>query len=154
MPSIVRDFKPDDVTGVMRLIKEFEAETSAAKKIGGVNENFFGGYLMKCWASGIVKILVLEDNKKIVGSLAVMVGIDPFNGKLFLSELFWFVTKEARGYANSMTMLEMMEKFAKLSGCRYISMFHLSDVKAEKMKRFYEKIGYTHTQNMYIKEFD
>ena len=87
---------------------------------------------------------------KPVGLIAGMVVNNLTNGKAALQEVIWYVYKEHRKQGRM--LLEYFEEAAKNIGCSQIVMALMCNSGAEKLGKFYERMGYKPFEVQYMKE--
>ena len=86
--------------------------------------------------------------EQFVGGLGAMIYNDLNDDRLVSMELFWYVRAAHR--KDGLKLLYCYEAWAKAKGAARISMTHLT-LNADKMKRFYESMGYRALDFNYIK---
>ena len=91
-----------------------------------------------------------EGGFKPVGLIAGMVVNNLTNGKAALQEVIWYVYKEHR--RKGRMLLEYFEEAAKAQGCGSVVMALMCNSGAEKLGRFYERMGYKPFEVQYMKE--
>lgn len=101
-------------------------------------------------STGSGSILGQWNNGNLVGILGCIFNHDINDGEMVAAEAFWFVKPEHRG--NGVRLFLAYEKLAKQSGCKRVSMVHLSALKAEKLSALYERMGYVPTETHYFKQ--
>ena len=69
---------------------------------------------------------------------------------IIFQELIWYVNKEYR--MSGISLLREAEKSLKLSGVNSIIMAVLENSKTDKLKSFYERLGYKQMEVHFIKE--
>lgn len=121
---------------------------------GKIPTQFIPDTFKKTW-SGLIKsdmgvIFVMHSNGIPVGILGGVKYPDPNSGELMASEFFWFVRKGHRGHGTK--LLKKFEYWAKEQGAKKIIMMHLSSLMPEKIKKYYERIGYSEIETHYLKE--
>lgn len=88
---------------------------------------------------------------KFIGMIGGFVFPDPNDGALVATEMFWYVDKQYRGIGG-IKLLKKFEKWAVSVKAKRLIMVHLADLMSDKLKRFYNKQGFSSTEVHYIKE--
>lgn len=104
------------------------------------------GFLLQ---NGMGRIFGLYEDGKFVGALGAIVAPDLNDGALTATECFWFIDPEKRG--NGVKLLLNFIKYAKEIGCVRVNMVHLFNEHADKLKKLYEKLGFSPVEAHYIK---
>lgn len=92
---------------------------------------------------------VLEMEGKIVGVLGGMIANYPLNGELIYQELAWYVNKKYR--LHGIRLFKVLEQFCHEKGIKKIGVTLMANSKAEKLEKFYERLGFTYLEKHYIK---
>ena len=69
--------------------------------------------------------------------------------KIIFQELIWYVNEPFRSYG--VRLLRDVEKVLKVRGISIIIMAVLENSKTEKLKKFYERLGYKRMETHYIR---
>lgn len=93
----------------------------------------------------------VNTNGEVVGAIGGIASPGVHGKALVANELFWFVSKKHSGVAG-IRLIEKFESWAKEVGCEQIIMVSLSDLTPGKLKKIYERRGYTAMETHYIKE--
>lgn len=93
------------------------------------------------------KVLVAEENKKIVALLALFVGPHFYSGELTASELMWYVEPEFRQSFTGISLLRAGEALAKTLGAKSM-IFTAPTVEVGKA---YSQLGYSPIETNYRK---
>lgn len=99
---------------------------------------------------GNATLFLLERAGEIIGAIGGVIFPDPNDGDLVASEMFWFVTPEARGCG--LRLFTWFEAWAVNRGAKRIAMVHLETPGAERLAKLYERRGYRRVQTDYLKE--
>ncbi len=138
-------WKPD----VMRLVENFHREAVAEY----VGETF----------SVETMLNVIKGNEATNSNNAFLMIVDgvcegmiygiriksPTSGKVMYQEIIWYVNKPHRRHG--VRLLREVEKRLKSQGINDMIMGVLENSKAEKLKQFYERIGYKLLETQYIR---
>jgi hypothetical protein len=92
-------------------------------------------------------ILYLRDGKPvgfIGGILTKMIA----SKEQVATEVFWYVSPEARGSRKSLSLKEAFEYWAKRVGAKFVVMSSLADTIVE---RYYERTGYKLMEKSFLK---
>jgi GNAT superfamily N-acetyltransferase len=92
--------------------------------------------------------LMLEDGR-CEGILYGVRSLFPSNGKKVFQEVIWYVNKSHR--LNGVRLLREVEKILKSQGTEIIIMAVLENSKTEKIKSFYERVGYKPMETHYVR---
>lgn len=87
---------------------------------------------------------------KVVGLIAGMEQINLTNGKKALQEVIWYVDREHRSHGKA--LLEMFEEAAKNRGCACVVMGLMCNSMADRLTKFYERMGYKPFEIQFMKE--
>ena len=91
------------------------------------------------------KVILLYENK---GFLAGVTHKFLLGNHLMAVELAWYVVPEARGEGVGKLLIESFEDWAKIMGCKLITMVSIDD----EVGNYYKKLGYTLRERTYMKE--
>ena len=142
---MIRRAEYKDIEPALELIKEFQAvsinkfnvlcnpETARLVMTNFVNTSF-----------------VLEIEGKIVGLLGGIILNYPLNNKPMYSEWIWYVTPKYRKYG--VKMYKKLEEYCKEQGITQIGMALMANSLADKLEKFYLKLGFELLEKHYIKE--
>lgn len=83
------------------------------------------------------------------GALAAVKYSDMFNGDRLAVEIAWYVMPQFRG--RGIALLTAFEDWARAEKCARMQMIHLQALQPEKLKAFYEHVGYRHFESGYLK---
>lgn len=129
--------------------EEFYLEAGAPGKF---NPEHFTNF----WATainqefGVIHGLFNEEGKPF-GALGAVLLPDTHTGDLVANELFWFVTKPARGMIG-LSLLDRFEDWAREQGAKRINMVHLNDKMGTLLERLYTSRDYIKFEVHYIRE--
>lgn len=120
-------------------------------------KNLITTYFVKENGGRRVMVLAIEpESDKCVGVVAATVLDEHF---LFMDykmgqEICWWVHKDHRKTAIAANLIEALETWAKMMGLNHLLMGHYENEYSTKMKRMYEKMGYTLKEYNYHKELN
>lgn len=95
-----------------------------------------------------VVVLVAEEDNRLVGAIAGVIGPMLFCKGLLIQEMVWYVEKEYRGKMLGIKIIKEFEKEAKKRGCSSIIMVGMAD---DTSNDWYIKDGYQLLQNNFYK---
>jgi|SRR3990167_3248409 len=75
--------------------------------------------------------------------------VSPASGKQIFQEVIWYVNKAFRRYG--VWLLREVEKILKSKGVSIIIMAVLENSKAEKLKSFYQRLGYKPMESHFVR---
>lgn len=128
-----------DKDQVYDLIKQYGEEFNVE-----IDEISTKAYIDYCF--GYTRILVVEDQGRVVGALSYIETIHKFTGRMIAVKLEWFMEKAYRGVEND--LLQRMEQMSKLLGCTQIWVTATHD----KVKQSLEGQGYVVWDTKLVKE--
>lgn len=133
---------------VVHLIEEFHKEA-----VGEYDREFNVDAVIETIKAGNPENCFLLLNEK--GCLGLLYGMrvrSPMNGKDMFQEIMWYVDKRFRGMG--LKLLYEVENILKSQGISIIIMAVLENSKTEKLKEFYEKVGYKKMETHYFRELN
>jgi len=95
-------------------------------------------------------LFLLEDGGDLVGMLVGGIASPLFSKDRVATELAWFVEPEHRDGRAAYKLLASYEKWAKDSGCSFVTMVDIDTL--ESLEPLYTRKGYTLTEKTYVKE--
>lgn len=96
---------------------------------------------------------VAEENLEIVGMIGGATAPMYMNDSRTVgTELFFWVSPEARDSGVGTELLKAIEHAAKLRGCTYWAMIAIEQLNGAKVGALYERAGYTWTERSYAKK--
>ena len=93
--------------------------------------------------------LVAEEEGKIVGVIAGMIGQSMVSTDPVMQELIFFVTPSKRGHGTE--LLGAFENMARQMGCKHVLMVFMGNLHRKAMERFYTRSGYAFLEAQFIK---
>lgn len=90
-------------------------------------------------------LLLAEKDGAITGSIGMMVTPHPYSGQPMASEMFWYVTPEARGAG--VRLLKAAEAWGRELGARHIIMI----APDSRVSTFFQRMGYARLEEQFIK---
>lgn len=147
---MIRELSVDEIDSITHMGKDFFAE---AKLPGEFKADVF----CKTWRAlieiGLGFILAAyKGNNQAVGALGAVMAPDLNDGQLVSQETFWFMSADSRGSLMSTRLLRAFEEKAREKGVKRISMVHLLSLNADKLGKFYERMGYRALEVHFMKE--
>jgi hypothetical protein len=76
----------------------------------------------------------------------------PTSGREIFQEIIWYVNEPFRRYG--VRLLKEAEKMLQLSGTSIMIMAVLENSKTEKLKSFYERLGFRKMETHYVRSLD
>lgn len=86
-----------------------------------------------------------------IAIMSALIAPDLYTGEKTASELFWFVSWEYRASSVGVRMFQDMERRCKDAGVSVYTVAHFNHLNGGKVKSFYERNGFNHTENFYKK---
>lgn len=100
-------------------------------------------------------MLSLWHGERLVGGLGAMVVPDLSDGRLTATEMFWYVTKDARKGRDAWKLLEAFEQWGDLHGVDEYRLTHIllpeEDPATVRLARIYTRKGYRALEVNYVK---
>lgn len=131
---------------VVRLIQDFHrdavGEYDKVFDLDTVIETIKTGSQQDCF--------LLTNDGKCLGLLYGMRIKSPLNGGIIFQEIMWYVDQRYRGVG--LKLLYEVENLLKSQGVSIIIMAVLENSKTEKLKEFYERVGYKKVETHYMRE--
>lgn len=146
---MIRELQAEEVESITHMGQEFFTE---AKLPGGFKKDVF----CKTWSNlislgmGII-LAAYKGNNQTVGALGAVIVPDLNDGDLVAQEAFWFMSAESRGSFAGARLLRAFEEIAKERGAKRLIMVHLLSLNADKLGKFYERMGYRATEVNFVK---
>ena len=142
---VVRLGTEKDFNQVMELLKEFHAES--LDKYGILMND---GIAMCAMQRFLGTSFVLEIDGHIVGVLGGTVVTYPLNDELMYQEWVWFVSRRNR--LHGIRLYFKLVEYCKEHNIKKILMVHMGNSKADKLERFYTKLGFELLEKHYVKD--
>jgi len=144
---MIREITAGELPALAKLGFEFFREAGFTEEF--VPEIFVQSYT-SCMEAGCAKIFCsFTDLGEIQGTIGLVIGPDPNNGRLYAQEAFWFVKKEHRGCG--VRLLKYAEDYAKSAGVYRMMMAHLTSLAPTTLKSLYLRLGYLESETYYRK---
>jgi GNAT superfamily N-acetyltransferase len=140
----IRPVEEKDFPGVLALIKEFQAESLNAYNLF-CDDKIALSIMYKFLGNSFV----LEKGDRILGVIAGLIVTYPLSNEKIFQEHIWYVHKEYRRYG--LMLYRALEDYCKQEGIKKIVMVHMANSKAEKLGKFYRRLGYELLESHYIK---
>lgn len=135
-----------DIPSIVEMGKRFHAESVYSEMIG-FNPEAFARSLAHFIASDVMLFFVLESEGEIIGAICGAVAPHYMTGELAASELFWWVTPEARGYG--LKLLDAFEQASIERGAKVGGM--VAPRGSEQLARVYAHKGYAMSETVFVK---
>lgn len=135
----------DDVVGI---IDNFYKEAIQYYDVG-LDKNRLMQTITMLKANNAGNAFLMILNGKCEGILAGLEAPSMLNTKRIFQELIWYVNEPFRRYG--IVLLHKVQKLLKIQGFNTMIMTVLEASKPEKIKRFYERMGFKHFETHYIR---
>jgi GNAT superfamily N-acetyltransferase len=140
---MIRPAEDKDIFDVLAMCKAFWCSTQdlaydhdhTVKKLAHLHENHM--------------ILVAERGGVIVGFMIIAAADNLCSPELTACELAWYVSPSARGGSCGIRLLKAGEDYAKLMGCKRMSMVFMESSMPQTVKSIYDKMGYKLIETRY-----
>jgi len=133
-----RNMIVEDVPKVVPLLEEF-FYLSKMGLVGSFNKLYVSSLLNSLLGNPSAFLHVACDKDEIIGVLIALAAPSMFDEHLECYEQVWFVDKKYRGTSIGVRLLYDMNKWAKETGCKYVSMG--SAEQYSEVEKMYEKLG-------------
>ena len=139
----------EDVIDLVILGKEFAKEAQVGF-LGWSNDKVSRS-LSDAIARDDFLVVVMRHRTEAVGMLVAFVTPCFFSDAMQAVEIVWYATPEHRGTKGAHRMVEHYEKWAKEAGAVCTNLSNLDILKADRVRKLYERKGYRLTENTFIK---
>lgn len=150
----VRELSKEE--GVVRLrpiITAFGRESGLCEQFGlPVDFTHFKQFLEVVMANDIGGAFIAEQHGRIIGTLVYSVTAHPFTGVKSASEIAWYVYPDFRHTSAGVRLYRSFEKCMKEQGVKLLMMIYLENSMPDRLRRFYEKIGFEKVETNYVKQ--
>lgn len=143
---IIRRPLEADIPQIVEMGRRFHAESIYSEMIG-FNPEAFASSLAIFIASETMIFFVMEREEEIIGAICGAIGPHYMTGELASSELFWWVTPEARG--RGLKLLDAFEREAVARGARIGGM--VAPRGSEQLARVYAHKGYAISETVFVR---
>ena len=121
----------------------------------GLPGKFIKEIFVRNWEKLIISdlgVIFFHSNKdgKPDGAIGVTLYRDINDDELVMHETFWFVSPDSRG--SGIRLFKEAEKLAKTLGVKRMIMAHVLNAHADKLARFYPKMGFSPIEVNYLKQ--
>lgn len=145
---MIRRADADDITGIVDLGREFHAMAQIKIPYDPYGTRCF---LEEALKNDAVAVFVVEQDGKLAGTAGAILAPVFFNLQVRVAqEMFWFVSKDARGRRDSLRLLEAMEAWAREN--QAVSLTMVSLAVNPNVGYLYLRRGYTALETHYVKE--
>jgi GNAT superfamily N-acetyltransferase len=141
---MVRPAKIEDKPAVLELLKDFHKESMDKYNIL-CDDKIANDFMDKC----VDTSFVLEIENKIVGILGGMITNYPLNNEKMYYEWVWYVDPKYR--LHGVSLFHYLEDYCKDKGIKKIGMALMANSKAEKLEKFYKRLGFELLEKHFIK---
>lgn len=141
----IREAVKSDIEPVLVLLKEFQEES--LDEYGLFCDEQVARKMMLEYEGNT---LIMESENAIIGVIAGFVASYPLNEEKVFQEAIWYVRKGYR--THGVKLLRALESWCWRRGIKKVVMVHMANSMPEKLKRFYESLGYRPLETHYIKE--
>lgn len=138
-----------DLVELGGVLKEFYQMMPYGKR--EVDETHWASVWMSLLTAGVGRVLGLWKDGVLVGGIGILITPALEDGTLIAQEAFWFVTGDSRG--GGMKLFIKGEQLARDAGAERMHMIHLTNSMPDKLKKLYERRGYSKVETTYMKEF-
>ena len=142
---IIRKGKYEDFDNCTDIIKEFVSESLC--EYGMI---FSPERIRIMFDACLEHSLVAEIDNRVIGVIAGFPGENLVDGTPIFQEAIWYVLPDYRRYG--IKLLKEFEKLIKEKGFNRMVIAQMGNLKFDKLRHFYERIGYTMMEVQYIKE--
>ena len=97
-------------------------------------------------------VFVAEMGEEMTGCLVGMLSTHYFGNTLQASDLMLYVKPQWRGSRSAYLLIKAFERFARDSKAQVVQLGISADIDCEKVRGFYEKMGYKVTGRLTVKE--
>ena len=143
----IRLAKASDFEDRLELIREFREESLKDYNIEVKPEQ-----LQTVFKQCLANTLVVDVDGKVVGTVAGVISTLPQDGSKVYQEIIWYVKKNYRRYG--VKLLKGLETFCREKGIKHIIMIAMANLKAEKLSKFYKRLGFMEMETHYIKNLE
>lgn len=147
--QLIRQATTADLPRMAGLAKEFYASSRMLR-------HFQIDRFVETWNSfislGMGVIFLSVEKDEITGTIAGLVHRDANCDDLIAQEFYWFVHKDSRG--EGIKLYRTFEDWAKAKGAHEIRMGYLVDSMPDKVKHFYQRLGFHEVETNYAKRLD
>jgi hypothetical protein len=144
--TLIRPATADDIDRLVELGVAFHASTPYRAWFAADPEAM---RRLATWAVEHGAVFVAEDGARMVGMIGMAVSDHLISGEPYASELFWFVSPDARG-STGIRLLKVAEKWARAQGARSIQMTAPDDHAAA----IYERLHYRLMERVFVRALE
>lgn len=145
----IRDVEDRDWEAICRLGREFYAE-------GNLPGLFLPAVFEQNWRKwlelDLAVLIVLECDRALAGVIGAIVNEDACDGAKVAQEMFWFVSKAARGHG--LRLLDALEMTMRGLGVRRLTMAHLTGLRARALAALFARKGFAPVETHYVKTLE
>lgn len=146
----IRPATPDDFPHLIRMGLAFHAASCYSETVAPDVESFKRTVVEI--ASGPGAVFVAEEDGSVVGMAAATSSPHWFNQSHKIGqEVFWWVDEDKRGTGAGRLLMDALEEWARLSGCKTFCMASTANLRPEALARLYKRRGYVPQDIYYSK---
>lgn len=146
----IRHATPDDLPELVRMGLDFHRASCYAQTVDADIESF--KRTLMAIASGPGAVFIADADGAAVGMAAATASAHWFNAKHKIGqEVFWWVDESHRGTAAGRMLMDSIEEWARLSGCKTFCMASTANLRPEALARLYKRRGYVPQDIYYSK---
>ncbi len=146
---MIRKAELKDVSGVVKLVKEFFKESLSEYGLLIKDETIFE--TIEHYINNLIGIVVEEDGE-IVGVIGGLVSPSIFDKtQLIGQETIWYVNKKCRNGSIGLKLIKAFEEECKIRGAKLIAMVNMGNLNTEILGKLYRHRGYKLMEKQYIK---
>ena len=141
----VRLAQNSDAECLVKIIKEFYEEG-----LSGCGVTFSDEKTQETFFLNEANTLVVTIDEKIVGFVGGTMITFPISNVKVFQEIGWYIQENYRRYG--VLLFRKLEEFCRKEGVKHIVMGHLAKLGAERLAKFFKRMGYKELEVHYIKE--
>lgn len=142
---MIKELKVEELAAAAKIGEKFWAEGALP---GSIKPDVFEKNWTFLLGNGMGRIFGLYEKDELVGALGAIIVPDLNDGELTATECFWFVDEKHRG-SGVRLLLHFMD-YVKKFGCVRVNIVHLFNEHADKLKKLYQKLGFSPVEIHYV----
>lgn len=149
---MIRRATVEDIQELVEVGEQFYNYAAKGKGLG-FDPKGLEDYLHVLHNMGTIAIFVMEEDGKIIGSIAGIVSpwyLDP--SVRIVQEHWWWILPDHRGAIGALRMENTLSKWGKELGATKIIMSSIDSPDEESVKEYYKKRGYSYMETNFIKD--
>jgi len=150
---IIRKAKLDEVEKLIDIFGEKYYRYSGLKDLGLLYDpEQTKKYFTTLMRMNVCIMIVLENESRFLGVIGAILSPWMCNMKqIILTEVFWWIDKNARGNGVARKMITALIHEGKKVGVTHLSLSTMPK-REEALKRFYRSLGFNRTDSLFTKE--